>query len=392
LITNEAAARDTITELGEIREFAISDPTTTIEDLASVANVPLLRDEYFDDVPETAEFFRPNNLLSLFAGRYFLRYDDENSRIQVHLPRVDDPINSSWRVADHEQAARREPSWMTIDSNGFDRWVDVHLETPAGRRSKRIAGVGDWGLYDQRREAFLDLDLRRDTELRMGDYVLVSARPLTHMTRKGFLSEFPENQATNLEDGTKCFVTRLSPAQMDGSLEVRWSTASGELREHTVTFRTRLSTRAKTITINGVERPMGDPSLPWYFLRPGPYPPITFGSLTSMELTKLNNQGSASAYARLERYTHEGVITPRADGAWRLDQELARLSRGDGAIVVSLLGLPSRMWFLGTDRAPDSLEIVSEDGLTFLRATWPVSYEPVIRDRLKRHSVAIVDL
>ena len=101
----------------------------------------------------------------------------------------------------------------------------------------------------------------------MGDYVLVSARPLTHMKRKGFLGEFPGNQATNLEDGTRCFVTRLSPAALDGSLEVRWSTASGDLREHVVTFRTRLSTRTRTITVNGVERAMGD-SLPALVLPP----------------------------------------------------------------------------------------------------------------------------
>lgn len=392
LITNEAAARETIDELGEIRDFANDDATTTIEDLANIANVPFLRDEYFDEVPETAEFFRPDNLLSLFAGRYFLRYDDENSRLQVHLPRVEEPGDSVWRVGDHEQSARHEPTWMTIDSAGFESWVDVHLDTPAGRRSKRIAGVVDWGLYDQRREAFLDLDLRHATELRMGDYVLVSARPLTHMARKGFLGEFPENQATNLEDGTRCYVTRLSPDALDGSLQIRWSTVSGALLEHTVAFRTRLTTRPKTIMVNGVERRMGDPSLPWYFLRPGPYPPISYASLTSMELTKMNNQGSAIAYARLKRYTEAGVIVPRADdGAWRLDQQMARLSHIDGSVVVSLLGLPSRMWALGNDREPDSIEIIAENGLTYLRAIWPVSSEPAIREKLRRHDVTVVE-
>lgn len=391
LMTNEAAARETIAELGEIREFAIEDPTTTIEDLARVANVAFLRDEYFDDVPETAEFFRPDNLLSLFAGRYFLRYDDENSRLQVHLPRLEEPGDTVWRVGDHTQKARREPAWMTIDSAGFERRVDVQLESSSGTRTKTIAGVGDWGLYDQRREAFLDLDLRHATELRMGDYVLVSARPLTHMKRNGFLGEFPENQATTLEDGTRCFVTRLSPAALDGSLEIRWSTASGDLREHIVTFRTRLSTRTRTVTINGVERAMGDPSLPWYFLRPGPYPRINYASLPSVELKKMANQGSASSYARLKRYTEEGVIIPRPDGAWRLDREVARLSHANGSLVVSLLGLPSRMWALGADREPDVLEIVAEDGLTYLRATWPESHERAIREKLGRYGVAVVD-
>ncbi len=395
LVANEAAARETIDELRQIRDFATDDPTTTIEDLADIANVPFLRDEYFDEVPETAEFFRPDNLLSLFAGRYFLRFDEENSRLQVHLPRVDEPGGSVWKVGDHEQPARREPAWMTIDSAGFARWVDIHLVSTSGRRTKRIAGVGDWGLYDQRREAFLDLDLWRATELRMGDYVLVSERPLTHMIRRGFLGDFPENQAANLEDGTRCFVTRLSPAGLEGSLDVRWATVEGDLRDCTITFRTRLTTRAKTIMVNGVERPIVFPSLPWYFLRPGPYPPVSYASLTTMELTKMDNQGSASAYARLKRYTEEGVIIARADGAWRLDHERARVRRlrdtinGD-VIEVRLLGLPTHMWGLGRDREPLSVEIVGEEGLTYLRATWPAAYESAILERLRRYEIDVV--
>lgn len=387
LTANEAAARATIAELGEIRDFANADPTSTIEDLAGVANVPFLRDEYFDDVPETAEFFRPDNLLSLFAGRCFVRYDDENSQLQVHLPAVADSAGSMWRVGDHEQAASREPAWFTIDGDGFARWIDVHLDGPSGRRTRRVAGIAEWGLYDQRREAFLELDLRHPSERRMGDYVLVSPRPLTHMTRSGFLRDFPENQVERLADGTRCYVTRLSPAAHEGSLAIRWITSNGELRAHTITFRTRLTLRGRTMFINGVERPMGDPSLPWYFLRPGPYPPISYAALTTMELTKMNNQGSASAYARLRRYTEEGVIVARADGAWRLGQQRARVRRIGDIVEVSLLGLPSRMWALGK---PLSIEIVGEGGLTYLRGTWPATHDSSIRETLGRYDIAVV--
>jgi hypothetical protein len=387
LTANEATARATIAELGEIRDFANADPTSTIEDLSGVANVPFLRDEYFDDVPETAEFFRPDNLLSLFAGRCFVRYDDENSRLQVHLPAVPDAAGSTWRVGDHEQAAGREPAWFTIDGDGFARWIDVHLDGPSGRRTRRVAGIAEWGLYDQRREAFLELDLRHPSERRMGDYLLVSPRPLTHMTRSGFLRDFLENQVERLADGTRCYVTRLSPAAREGSLAIRWITSDGELRAHTITFRTHLTLRGRTMFINGVERPMGDPSLPWYFLRPGPYPPISYAALTAMELTKMNNQGSASAYARLRRYTEEGVIAARADGAWRLDHQRARVRRIGDIVEVSLLGLPSRMWALGK---PLSIEIVGDGGLTYLRGTWPATHEPSIRETLGRYDIAVV--
>ena len=390
LTANETAARATIVELGDIREFAAADPTTTIEDLASLTNIALLRDEYFDDVPETAEFFRPDNLLSLFARRCFLRYDDENGRLQVHLPAVDDPADCVWRVGDHEKAALRAPSWFTIDAAGFARWIDVHLDGPTGRRTKRIAGIGDWGLYDQRREAFLELDLRHPSERRMGDYVLVSPRPLTHMARSGFLADFPENQAERLADGSRCWITRLSPASPEGSLALRWATARGELRSHMITFRTRLTMRARTMLVNGVERPMGDPSLPWYFLRPGPYPPITYAALTKMELTKMNNQGSATAYARLRLYTEQGIIVPRTDGAWRLDRERVRMRRIGDTIEVSLLGLPTHMWALGSEQEPVSLEIVGEGGLTYLRATWPAAREASIRERLRRFDIDVV--
>lgn len=390
LTANEASARRTIRELGEIRDFATAEPTSTIEDLAAVANLPFLRDEFFDEVPETAEFFRPDNLISLFARRCFLRYEDETSRLQIHLPAVEEPSGFVWRVGDLEKEALREPSWFTIDAAGFDDLIDVHLDGPIGRHTKRIAGIGEWGVYDQRREAFLDLDLRHPSQRRMGDYVLVSSRPLAHMTRVGFLEEFPENQVVRLADGARCYVTRLSPAGPEGSLTVRWATAEGDPRAHTVTFHTSLAMRAHTMLINGAERPMGDPSLPWYFLRPGPYPPITYASLLQMELTKMDNQGSASAYARLRRYVDEGAIVARADGAWRLDQQRARITRIGDSIEVSLLGLPTCMWGLGRDQEPLSVKIVGEGGLTCLRATWPASYESTILERLRRYDIDVV--
>ena len=307
---------------------------------------------------------------------------------QIHLPSVPDPAGSVWRVGDHEQAARRDPGWFTVDGDGFSRWIDVHLDSPAGRRTRRVAGVADWGLYDQRREAFLPLDLRHSSDLRMGDYVLVSPNPL-HLVRQGFLAEFTENQVVPLADRTRCYVTRLSPAAADGSLTLRWA-SRGDIRSHTITFKTRVSARGRTMLINGVERPMGDPSLPWYFLRPGPYPPIGYATLTTMELTKMHDQGSASAYARLKRYTEEGVIIARADGAWRLDHERARVRRLGDVVEVRLLGLPTHMWGLGRDQEPLSVEIVGEEGLTYLQATWPADYERPILERLQRYGINVV--
>jgi hypothetical protein len=157
-----------------------------------------------------------------------------------------------------------------------------------------------------------------------------------------------------------------------------------------ITFKTRLTTRTRTMVINGVERPMGDPSLPWYFLRPGPYPPIAYAALTTMELTKMHDQGSAIAYVRLKRYTEEGVIIARADGAWRLDHERARVRRLDDTVEVRLLGLPTHLWGLGREQEPLSVEIVGEEGLTYLRATWPASYESTILDRLRRYDIDVV--
>jgi hypothetical protein len=390
LKANETAARETIEELGQIRDYAMTDPATTIEDLADLAHVQFLRDEYFDEIPETAEFFRPDNLLSLFAGRYFLRYDDERDRIDVHLPRLDEPGNAVWRVGDCEQAARREPSWMAIDSAAFGRWVDVHLDASGtSRRTKRIAGIRDWGLYDQRREAFLELDLGRAPELRMGDYLLVSARAMTHMKRTGFLGQYPENQVVNLADGTRCFVTRLSPAAPDGSLQLRWATGDGELREGAVIFRTRLATGTRTIKIHGIERPMGDPSLPWFFLHPGPYPPINHADLPNVAYTKLSNTGSASAYVRLKRYAELGVVATRGDGAWRLDQERADVQRTGDIVEVWMLGRPTNMWALGNQTAPHSIEVIGKDGLTYLHGTWPASCEWDLRNRLAQHGVEV---
>lgn len=210
------------------------------------------------------------------------------------------------------------------------------------------------------------------------------------MRRSGFLDHFTENQSERLTDGTRCWVTRLSPAGPEGWLMMRWATADGGLAAHTVTFKTRLTTRSRTMFIHGVERPIGDPSLPWYFLRPGPYPPITYATLPRLELTKMNNQGSASAYARLERYMKEGVIVARADGAWRLGRERARITGIGDTVEILLLGLPTHMWALGNGQEPLSLEIIGEGGLTYLRSTWPAVREASIRETLRRYDIDVV--
>jgi hypothetical protein len=141
---------------------------------------------------------------------------------------------------------------------------------------------------------------------------------------------------------------------------------------------------------------MPDPSLPWYFLRPGPYPPVTYAALSSMELTRMHDSGNASTFARLKGYTKEGVIVARADGAWMLDHERARVRRrrdaAHGEVVeVRLLGRPTNMWNLGRDREPLAVELVGEGGLTYVRAIWPVDYESAIRERLRRYGLDVVN-
>jgi hypothetical protein len=66
LADNPESAGSFIQEILDAREILTTDPSLTI---ANIAQASILRSEYFDEVPETAEFLRPQNPGSLFQDR-----------------------------------------------------------------------------------------------------------------------------------------------------------------------------------------------------------------------------------------------------------------------------------------------------------------------------------
>jgi hypothetical protein len=66
LTDNRESASGFIQDVLDAREILLSEPQLTIRDIARAS---ILRQEYFDDVPETADFLRPQDPDSLFRYR-----------------------------------------------------------------------------------------------------------------------------------------------------------------------------------------------------------------------------------------------------------------------------------------------------------------------------------
>ena len=85
LIDNREVATTFVKEILDARQILTNNPNYTIADLKQAC---FLRPEYFDEVPETAEFLRPENPESLFQDRARLICDLQRRCISVQLPAV----------------------------------------------------------------------------------------------------------------------------------------------------------------------------------------------------------------------------------------------------------------------------------------------------------------
>ena len=96
LIENREAASFFIKEILEAREILIEDENLTIDDIAQAS---LLRAEYFEEVPETAEFLRPKNPESLFQDRAKLIFNEDRYDISLFcllLRKKNCRLNGAW--------------------------------------------------------------------------------------------------------------------------------------------------------------------------------------------------------------------------------------------------------------------------------------------------------
>jgi hypothetical protein len=208
LIDNRESAATLINELLEAKKILSDDPKLSISDLAQAC---FLREEYFEEVPETADFLRPTNPESLIRDRAQLIWDEQRARIVVYLPGVrSNKLPATWSLDHLHQSASRSPDELVLNSLAFQDNLNLKLASGGIADTQRLRGICPWGLFDLDRDGRLT---NQDREyLPLHSYALISPAPLPHITRKGFEeTDSPANQKYELVDGTQCFLTHLWP-------------------------------------------------------------------------------------------------------------------------------------------------------------------------------------
>ena len=207
LIDNREAASAFIQEMLDAREILTKDASLTVDDIAQAS---LLRIEYFDEVPETADFFRPQNPESLFRDRARIIWDTQRNRISLQLPAVaKDKLPATWSIEKLTQKAAATPDELILNSSAFDTSLLLMLKSGQQSETQRLRGIKPLGLFDLEKSMLVNPDRQ---QLPIRSYALISPEKLDGISRKGFEEEEnPANEIYELEDGATCYVTCLWP-------------------------------------------------------------------------------------------------------------------------------------------------------------------------------------
>lgn len=242
LVDNRETASDIIAEMVEARQWLSSDTTLTIEGVKSVC---FARPEYFDEVPETAEFLRPANPESLLRDRPRLCWNEQRGSIVIHVQGLPpEKLPATWEIDNKTFNAGGTPGEFQLDAAAFRNSFSVKLRHGKSDEVIRVAGAKPWALFDLERSGYLVNSSREILPLR--GYILVGPKPLG-IKRTGFEEEdSPENEPFELRDGSQCFVTRLWPKDSHATLIVSEGSESSTLR-----FRTRKRIEARLFIAQG---------------------------------------------------------------------------------------------------------------------------------------------
>lgn len=241
LTENRQSASGFIQDVLDVREILSSDPQLTIAD---IARATILRQEYFDDVPETADFLRPQNPDSLFRFRVRLIWDEQRQSISLLLPAIGrDKLPASWCVGSRQQEAAPSPDGLVLNSDAFASMLAVTLKVQDERETQYVRGINNWALFDLENGGRL-INVSRD-QLPLRSYALISQREIEVVSRDGFDdNESQTNEPFELKDGTVCFLTRLWPTGKHAELCLR----IGGHDERTIRFKPRARVEARFIT------------------------------------------------------------------------------------------------------------------------------------------------
>lgn len=199
LTENRETARSFIQEMLTARELLTENPSARLADVSPSIG----RREYFEEVPETAEFLRPNDPDSLLEDRPRLIWRDD--RIAVHLPSVS-TAGAIWKFDGEQQQAGDIATEFPINGNAFRERLMLEFHSSQSRETIRIPGLHPFGLFDNQRGRFASPGR---TRLPANSYNLVS-RTALEIVEQGW-AETEKNGRVRLEDGTEVFVTSLWP-------------------------------------------------------------------------------------------------------------------------------------------------------------------------------------
>src|SRR5437867_1372824 len=201
LIENREITGALIKEMLDARKILSDDASLTIADLSKAC---LLRTAYFDEVPETAEFLRPQDPESLLHDRPQLVWNDQRSCICLNLPGLpQNKLPATWHIDSLLQDASSTPHQLVLNSVAFQ--PSIHLKLVSGQQTEtqRLRGVQPWGFFDLDAGGQLVNSDREQLPLR--SYALVSRQRIESITRVGFdEEENPVNEPFELGDGMQC--------------------------------------------------------------------------------------------------------------------------------------------------------------------------------------------
>jgi hypothetical protein len=210
---NRTAATEVIKEMLDARMVLGEDRSLTLDGIKGACFV---RPEYFDYVPETADFLRPDAPQSLLIRRPRIRWNDRRAQIGVHLPPVRG-TSATWHVGDIVQPAFNAADLIPLNGSAFTPSVTLKLERPDERAERWVLrGAKPWAMFEVA-EGWMANPNRQTQPARV--YDILSLEPLAELERRGFNEEeYQPNEPYELEDGTRCYRTRLDPTLRSASI------------------------------------------------------------------------------------------------------------------------------------------------------------------------------
>jgi hypothetical protein len=217
LTENRDVANIILQELIDARKVLSEDQSLTIDDLKQAC---LLRMEYFDEVPETADFLRPNNPDSLFKDRPRIVWNQRRGGIDLHLPRVPEEfLPAEWDVDGDRSQADSGAILIPLDGKVFKRWININLHANGKSEHRRLRGLAPWGLFDLERSGRLVGNGRETLPLR--NFIFASNEKIESVHLEGFDTvEGIPNESHVFRDGSVCYLTKLYPTNAISTLRI----------------------------------------------------------------------------------------------------------------------------------------------------------------------------